>query len=342
MSNKPYIKTPQPITEPIGPRMRNKMVPIALAYALLIVPPIVFLNASGVSVQFPWDTLSGYWFLIIFTSIFLALYVWRVRLRASYRKAFQHPDPSKILAVTDRVALASSASPGGDAGRAQSRAFAFSFYGDEEGAARALSEVPWNTKAPIQQAMGLYGEAVVEFLCHRNAKRGLDLSRRARELARVDSRAPGARGTLKAYDTLVAIGEILSNEFSLETLDDLDREFRRLKLSPRKLLVAFALQVGMAQVGKTERAEELRSFLRDTVPYCAPLLDPSFDYTTSAQAVAERPTGPVSVALMSPHPSALAPPTTTATKKYWILVALAGCVTSFVLFYQWSIRSLGN
>ena len=212
---------------------------------------------------------------MIFGGVLIALMVWRMlSLRAAYRKGLQHPGPSRLIEVVERMARQGSAVPGIDVVRAQSNAIALSLYGDEEGAVAALSEIDWSVQAPLMQAGGLVAEAFVEFLCRGDASRGLELSRRARELARVSPIVPGGRASAKVYDTLVEIGEVLAGEGSLESLEKLDKGVAKITF-PMQLLARFALAVGFKREGKTERAEQHRSFIIKAAPHCGPLLRPA-------------------------------------------------------------------
>jgi hypothetical protein len=224
---------------------------------------------------------------------------WRLsRARSDYLKALQQPSPEALVAVVTRSMQRARTLPDADAFGAQSRAIAYTLYGDEQSAARALAEVDWDSRAPLIQAVGLSAEGIIELLCRRDAGRALELNRRASALSAVSGLVPGAQQSRRYHGTCVAVGEVLSSNESSAGLAWLEQSAADARYPPLQLLASFGLAVAMTRAGDLERAARLRRFIENVAPHCEPLqLLPGAFRTSGAAsdrdpAVATTPHGP--------------------------------------------------
>lgn len=195
----------------------------------------------------------------------------RAGARKAYLTALAEPTPEPLLAVVERSARLMRRLPDGDALAAQARAFAWALYGRGPEAFRAISEVSWGARAPLIHAVGLSAEAVTEALCRRDAPRALELAQRARALASLSARLPGAAQTARYHETCVGLCEVLAGVETPEGVARLEESAEDPRFPPLQLVAAYALAIARERSGDGERAARLRAFLRATAPHCAPL-----------------------------------------------------------------------
>ncbi len=197
---------------------------------------------------------------------------WRQEsVRSGYVKALQQPTPDALLQVVERSMSMSRALPDIDALSAQSKALAYALYGMEREAARALEGVQWSAKAPLIQAIGLSAEGIIALLCHRDIPQALELTRKARARASIHEALPGAAQTERYHNTCVAVAEVLQNVESPRSVKWLEESAADARFPPLQLLASFGLRVALERAGNLERAAQLRAFLQQTAPHCAPL-----------------------------------------------------------------------
>lgn len=240
----------------------------------------------------------------------LVLWQWS-RFRRGYLAALALPEPGFLVAHVDRSLKAAQIMPDWDAMAAQARALAFSFYGRGDEATAALAAVEWQGRAPMIQGIGLNGEGVVELLCHRNAGRALELTRRARDLSAVSARLPGAAQSRRFHDTCVAVAEVLTGVPSPQIRPALEAGAASRSMPQLQLLGSFGLALLAEREGDRERAGVLRGFLRQVAPHCRPLHLPADAFTTGDAAAP----GPVSSTVTGVVEPATVLTQATATKR---------------------------
>jgi hypothetical protein len=233
------------------------------------------------------------------------------RFRRGYLAALALPDPGFLVAHVDRSLKAAQIMPDWDAMAAQARALAFSLYGRADEATAALAAVEWRGRAPMIQGIGLNGEGVVELLCHRNAGRALELTRRARELSAVSARLPGAAQSRRFHDTCVAVAEVLAGVRSPQVRPALDAGAAARSMPQLQILASFGLALLAEREGDGERAGVLRAFLRQVAPHCRPLHLGADAFTTGDAAAP----GPVSSTVTGVAEPAAVLTQATATKR---------------------------
>jgi hypothetical protein len=195
----------------------------------------------------------------------------RSRLRSAYVEALASPHPEPLLEVVVRTARMMRNLPDGDALAAQSRALAWALYGRGADAKRALAEVSWGSRAPLIRAVGLSAEAVTEALCGTDVPRALEQARRARAMASVSARVPGAAQTARYHDTCVGLPETILGLETPATVAALEESAADSRYPPLQLIASFGLALALERSGDAERAERLRVLLRRTAPHCATL-----------------------------------------------------------------------
>lgn len=248
--------------------------------------------------------------VVVVAGILVAARLRLAGIRAGHLRALQAPGPGPLVEQIERTLKSSAAIPDADAFTAQSKALAFALYGDGAGAARALETVRWGEKAPLVQAVGLSAEGLVALLCHRDAARSLELTRKARALASIDERLPGAAQSARYHGTCVAVGEAVRGDVSAAGLQHLEASAADPRFPLLQVLAAFGLAATLERSGEVARAAGVRAFLERTAPHCAPLREPPGRFTR-ADASAATVEGPVSLAIRSPRGSP-PPPTTPA------------------------------
>ena len=191
--------------------------------------------------------------------------------RGSYWKALASPTPEPLLRLAEQAAATMKAMPDGDALGAHERVMACALYGDEPRAAAALAGIDWKSRAPLIQAIGSSSEAVRVLLCRRDARRFLELTRLARAQASVSAMVPGAAQTERYFNTCVAMGEALLDLGAPKNLKWLEESAADDRFPALQLLASLGLAVALERSGDTARASQLRDFLRQAAPHCAPL-----------------------------------------------------------------------
>lgn len=207
----------------------------------------------------------------------------RDRARSAYMTALQHVGPEKLVQAVEQTWASAHAFPDLDAFSAQARALAYALYGRGDEAAFALRAVDWGGKAPLVQGAGLSAEGIAELLCRRDVPRGLELNRKARALATLGDRVPGAAHTQRYHAVCVAVGEVLVGAASPEGLRQLEESAADPTFPPLQLLASFGHAVALEQVGDTRRAAHVRALLRRVAPNCAPLHATASDFSTSVE-----------------------------------------------------------
>ena len=154
---------------------------------------------------------------------------------------------------------------------AQARAAAWTLYGREQEALRALDAVDWRGKAPLVQAGGLASESMVELLCRRNALRALALAEKARALAEVSKAIPGAARSARSHNLWVAVAGAVQGGDPASDRHWLEAGAQDAANPISQLYASFGLALALERSGDFERAGQLRDFLRQVAPHCAPL-----------------------------------------------------------------------
>jgi hypothetical protein len=242
----------------------------------------------------------------------LAYAFWRLRqLRAAYLRALQAPTAEPLLESIDGSMPARL--PDADAFRAQARAFALALYGRGADALQALGEVEWASRAPLVQAAGLSAEYAVALLCERDATRSRELAHQALTLSAVSASLPGAGHARRSYEMMLAAAEAVLGVDSAQGRSCLEQGAADPRYPSLQVLAAYGLTRACERSGEATRAEQLRAFLREVAPHCAPLHASATGVAGHATAVP----GPVSqaVALGSSAPATGQGPQARATQK---------------------------
>lgn len=215
--------------------------------------------------------------LFLVTVGYLLSAAWRMRRRML--KALQSPGPEALLAVATKTS--SPGMPDSDAWLAQARALAFAVYGRPTEARHALSQIDWSSRAPLIHAQGHFSEAWIALLCDRNIKRARKLIQEARARASISSKLPGATTAKQTYEIALVVCEILSGQSppgATELLEDAVANH----VSPyTRLLAAMGLAQLMETLGNAARAEQLRRYVAETAPHCAPLRLRAADFSST-------------------------------------------------------------
>jgi hypothetical protein len=161
--------------------------------------------------------------------------------------------------------------PQAEAALAYTSALAAAYYGDFTRAEQLVGSVKWEGRGRVYEAWPLHIDALLLFWRDKQYRRGLAVARRAQELADVGSSLPGAGTSRLAYATLVAVGEVLVNEPTSETVNILDRARQKLPLMGG-LLATWGLAVHHARLGSALAADQALAQNRSAAPYCTPLL----------------------------------------------------------------------
>lgn len=231
-----------------------------------------------------------------------ALAKWRnTRARRAYLEALQEPGPEALVDAVSRSMAPAKRFSDFDAMSAQARALAYLFYDRESDATSALAEVDWSSRAPLVQAMGLSAEGLLELLCRRNPTRALELTRRARSLASVNSVLPGAGQTERYYGICVGLCEALSGQASASSIAWLEAGVAG-SYPNLKLLGAMGLAAALERAGdNTDRAARLRDSVRQIAPHCRPLRLTAADVAAGPLAAASPDRFSVSGSLVAPE-----------------------------------------
>lgn len=291
------------------------------------------------------QALSGVSFWPVFLGLLsitvggtLAYAFWRMRQsRAAYLRALQAPTAEPLLESIDGMTRAVRL-PDADAYRAQARAFALALYGRGADALQALSEVEWASRAPLVQAAGLSAEYAVALLCERDAGSARDLAYQALELSAVSATLPGAGHARRSYERMVAAAEAVLGVDSAQGRSLLEQGAVDSRFPSLQVLAAYGLTHVCERSGEATRAAQLRAFLRELAPHCAPLH--AFPASVPGQATAL--TGPVSraVALGISMPAGQGPQAlATKHRLRWVVGGVVGLwlllLALFFAFYSY-------
>lgn len=299
------------VAETLGNRKRPRPQHYALALGLTVAV-LAFVAVAGQPglLEGPLQGLNPAILIPVFTAILLAVVIAVARrrgvaqqasFRAAYAKALQSPTPAELVELVDRSMASTGALPDADVLVAQARAVAYALYGWEREATQALAAVNWQAKAPIIQGVGLSAEAAIELLCGRDARRALELSRRARALTAVHAGVPGAGQNENYYNTFVALTEALLNIEAPEAIQLLQVSAADARFPAFQLMSSLGLAAALEHAGHAERAAQVREFIQKTAPHCPPLqLLPS--QFAGREGVADG-SGPVSGALNAAVPT---------------------------------------
>lgn len=231
----------------------------------------------------------------------LSLVLMRIRqagFRTRYAQALAAPTPEPLIGLLAQAAAGMRALPDGDALAAHERAFAYALYGAGFEATRSLAGIAWESRAPLIRGIGLSAESLVELLCHRDARRALELARQARALATVSAAVPGSSQSERYHNTCVAVAEVILDVGISTSVARLEESAADDRFPALQLLATLGLAVAMERAGNTARAGELRAFIQKTAPHCAPLHLKAEDFTAESASV--RPLLPVAPAVPSP------------------------------------------
>lgn len=184
-----------------------------------------------------------------------------------FEKALQQPRPTAFLRFVQQGA--SAAVPHAAQMAAGQSALVSVLYGEVEQAERFLDSVTWNAAPAIVEAQASAARALIAYV-RGDAREGLGWAGKAREEARVGSGLPGGAATERAFNVYVALGTVLYQEETEETIQDLTDGFERLPLLPR-VVAAWGLALVAAQRGDRARFEELRGFIATRTPHFTPI-----------------------------------------------------------------------
>lgn len=204
------------------------------------------------------------------------------RYRTRYLKALASPTPEPLIQVAEAATAGMKALPDGDALAAHELAFTYALYGREAEALRVLAGVSWEKRAPLIRGAGLNAEGMVALLCRRDARRALELTRQARALATMASAVPGAAQSERFHNTCVALAEAILDTGPSTTVSRLEEGAADERFPVLQLLATLGLAIAMERAGNTARAEQLRTFLRQTAPHCEPLHLKAEDFTAES------------------------------------------------------------
>ncbi|MBX7223782.1 MAG: hypothetical protein K1Y36_27960 [Blastocatellia bacterium] len=150
---------------------------------------------------------------------------------------------------------------------ASSKALVYTLFGRFELARLETREITWEQQAPMVQASQFLLEALWAYLEKHDFQKGLGLAQTARKMADVSTAFPFAGVSIKGYEALVEIGEVLTGTPSLQTVSSLEAKLNQ--VSPyMKIVVAWGLESFYNRSGQSERAEHMRSLINRLGPYC--------------------------------------------------------------------------
>ncbi|XXF81099.1 hypothetical protein P2318_15450 [Myxococcaceae bacterium GXIMD 01537] len=195
----------------------------------------------------------------------------RTRSRSAYLQSLGSPEPASLIQVIEDSASLTRGQPGMDALLAHSKAIAYALYGREQEATQALGTIPWASRAPMIQAVGLSAEGIVALLCRRDASHARELFQKARERSSVSAAIPGAAQTLRFHNTLVALSEVFLDLQPTAGMEVLEKSARNDQFPALQLLASFGLAAALERAGDPQRAAHLRGFIERTAAHCAPL-----------------------------------------------------------------------
>lgn len=118
-------------------------------------------------------------------------------------------------------------------------------------------------------------------------------------MASVHAALPGAAQTERYHNTCVAVGEVLQSTESSRSVQSLEESAADARFPPLQLLASFGLAVALERAGNLERAAQLRAFLQQVAPHCAPLHGVAEQPTVPDARPAQPPQGAVSRSLSS-------------------------------------------
>ncbi|MBK8257911.1 MAG: hypothetical protein IPK82_35250 [Polyangiaceae bacterium] len=95
---------------------------------------------------------------------------------------------------------------------------------------------------------------------------------------------PGAAQTQRLIRACAAVGEAAGKKLSAEGRDVLNVTFADQRFVLPQLLAAFGLALDAENTGDASRAEQLRTFIRQTAPHCGPLAMSTSDFSDNAEA----------------------------------------------------------
>jgi len=258
----------------------------------------------------------------------------QARAELAYRRALQHTGPEQLLEVLDEMSRHARMVPDVDAFMAQGKADALTLFGRGDDALRLLGEVRWSAKPPLIRAGGLVSEGLIALLCHRNPRRALDHIRKALDLAALGSAVPGAVQVQRNFRAYAHVCEALLGIQSPGGPAHLEQSLANERFPQIQLLSALGLAAVMDRSGNPERAEQLRRFIRETAPHCAPLQLAPEDFSSSEPEALE--TGPVSSACEAPEGGVQA---RSAKKKLLAVVALFVGLLALLHGLSWALSA---
>jgi hypothetical protein len=251
--------------------------------------------------------------------------------RTLYLAALEEPEPIAAVEVVDELRRTWSFGMTGAANlyTAEGRALVHALYGRGAAATSELATVHWPAQPIGARAQGLWVEAVIALLCESDGPRGLELARSATELA---TRFPLTNVARDNYAALVALGETCTgNDLSTAHVESTRRATRQNLSIPSRLVAHLALALDAERRGGDDAASH-RDVLRRVAPHCAGL---RLTHADLESPVAAAP-GPVSRALGTPAPHALAAPAQAFLIRFAIVAIPAFCLTcaGFVALYN--------
>jgi hypothetical protein len=203
--------------------------------------------------------------VVILLSIGLFYYI-RKRQGRPILRLLQSPSAEALISYYEKT-IRPGLIPDADALLAHGCATAYILYGRFPEARSELESVTWHDRPPLIRACQKAAEALLCYLESRDYQQGLAFARSAEFLGKIPDAFPGAATSRAAFAAHVEIGEILTDQFTPTTIEELEDNYQVLPITG-KLLVAWALKLAYRKSRNVPKAKAMEEFIQEVGPHC--------------------------------------------------------------------------
>lgn len=219
-------------------------------------------------------------FLILMKSDFLYFFIGIIVLttsyaiimsqyrRRKYRAIWQSSSPEEAVSATNRFFIGLKDKKLKEVILTYHEALIYLIYGEREKARVSVEKLDWSSYNPYQQSFKYIITTTDNYLYEDENTNGLDAAKKARDLTMFSSKFPGAKETIRDFDTNIVIGEIFTKGSTQDKIVELEKLYQESKPNKNPNMIAeWALAYAYKQIGDEGKSAEMLERCKKTVPF---------------------------------------------------------------------------